>query len=96
MRVMKRIPPIQCLVTFEVLSRVRSIKLAAEELCVTPSAISHRIRLLESILKIQMFNENFTLSEQGERYIKIVCQVLDLLKNIQADVKEFESWELLS
>ena len=41
-----RIPPIQCLLTFEALARLRSVTQAAEELCVTPSAVSHRIKQL--------------------------------------------------
>ena len=36
----KRIPPIQCLLTFEALARLRSVTQTAEELCVTPSAVS--------------------------------------------------------
>ena len=44
-----RIPPIQCLLTFEALARLRSVTLTAEELCVTPSAVSHRVRQLEII-----------------------------------------------
>ena len=39
-----RIPPIQCLLTFEAVARLRSASRAAAELCVTVSAISHRIR----------------------------------------------------
>ena len=35
-----RIPPIQCLLTFEALARLRSVTQAADELCVTPSAVS--------------------------------------------------------
>ena len=31
-----RIPPIQCLLTFEALARLRSVTQSAEELCVTP------------------------------------------------------------
>ena len=42
-----RIPPIQCLLTFEALARLRSRAPAADELCVTPSAVSHRVRQLE-------------------------------------------------
>ena len=45
-----RIPPIQCLLTFEALARLRSVTQAAEELCVTPSAVSHRLRQLETQL----------------------------------------------
>jgi DNA-binding MarR family transcriptional regulator len=46
----RRIPPIQCLLTFEALARLRSVTLTAEELCVTPSAVSHRVKQLEQIL----------------------------------------------
>jgi DNA-binding transcriptional LysR family regulator len=45
-----RIPPIQCLLTFEALARLRSATQTADELCVTPSAVSHRIRQLEQIV----------------------------------------------
>ena len=50
-----RIPPIQCLLTFEAVARLRSASRAAAELCVTVSAISHRIRQLESHLGIRLF-----------------------------------------
>jgi len=45
-----RIPPIQCLLTFEALARLRSVTQASEELFVTPSAVSHRVRQLEQII----------------------------------------------
>ena len=35
-----RIPPIQCLLTFEALARLRSVTQTADELNVTPSAVS--------------------------------------------------------
>jgi predicted transcriptional regulator len=37
-----RIPPIQCLLAFEALARLRNMTHVAEELHVTPSAVSHR------------------------------------------------------
>ena len=46
-RAARRIPPIQCLLTFEALARLRSVTLTADELSVTPSAVSHRVRQLE-------------------------------------------------
>ena len=48
-----RIPPIHCLLSFEALARLRSVTLAADELNVTPSAVSHRMRQLESQLGVQ-------------------------------------------
>ena len=50
-----RIPPIQCLLTFETLARLRSVTQAAEELCVTPSAVSHRVKQLEQIIGTKLF-----------------------------------------
>src|SRR5207245_1789426 len=64
--VSSRIPPIQCLVTFEALARLRSATLAADELCVTPSAVSHRVRQLEEILGAKLFGRSdFSLTTEG-------------------------------
>jgi DNA-binding transcriptional LysR family regulator len=60
-----RIPPIHCLLSFEALARLRSVTLAADELDVTPSAVSHRMRQLESQLGVRLFVRNdFTLSDE--------------------------------
>ena len=45
--VTSRIPPIQCLLTFEALARLRSVTHTAEELFVTPSAVSHGVKQLD-------------------------------------------------
>ena len=47
---LQHIPPIQCLLTFEAVARLRNAGRAADEQCVTPSAVSHRIRQLEAHL----------------------------------------------
>jgi DNA-binding transcriptional LysR family regulator len=65
-----RIPPIQCLLTFEALARLRSVTQAAEELCVTPSAVSHRVRQLEQILGTRLFGRaDFSLTTEGIEYL---------------------------
>jgi LysR family transcriptional regulator, glycine cleavage system transcriptional activator len=51
----KRIPSLSALRAFEAAARRRSFKLAAEELAVTPTAISHSIRALEEDLKTPLF-----------------------------------------
>ena len=43
----KRLPPLNALRTFEAAARNGSFKHAAEELCVSHSAVSHPIKLLE-------------------------------------------------
>ena len=79
----QRIPPIQCLLSFEALSRLRSVTQAAEELCVTPSAISHRIRQLEQIAGARLFGRNdFSLTAEGDLYLERVRQGLSALKHL--------------
>jgi DNA-binding transcriptional LysR family regulator len=65
-----RIPPIQCLVTFEAVARLRSGSKAAEELTVTTSAVSHRIRQLEAHLGFILFQRGeFNLTADGAAYL---------------------------
>ncbi len=64
-----RIPPIQCLQTFEALARLRSVTQAADELFVTPSAVSHRVKQLEQIIGTKLFGRaDFSLATEGIEY----------------------------
>jgi LysR family glycine cleavage system transcriptional activator len=75
-----RIPPIQCLLTFEALARLRSVSLAAEELCVTPSAVSHRVRQLEQAIGTKLFGRaDFSLTTEGSEYLAHVREGLAVL-----------------
>lgn len=56
--------------TFECVARHLSFALAAQELSITPSAVSHRINLLEKelgFLLFQRFHRRITLTPEGER-----------------------------
>jgi len=46
----KRLPPLHCLQALEAVARLGSVVAAADELCVTASAISHRLRQFEEWL----------------------------------------------
>jgi LysR family glycine cleavage system transcriptional activator len=75
-----RLPPIQCLLTFEALARLRSVSQAAEELCVTPSAVSHRVRQLEQILGTKLFGRaDFSLTTDGSEYLAHVREGIAVL-----------------
>jgi len=77
----KRIPPIQCLLTFEALARLRSVTQAAEELFVTPSAVSHRVKQLEQIIGTKLFGRaDFSLTTEGSEYL---AHVRDGLATLQ-------------
>ena len=76
-----RIPPIQCLLTFEALARLRTVTQAAEELCVTPSAVSHRVKQLEQIIGTKLFGRaDFSLTTEGSEYLAHVRDGLAILQ----------------
>ena len=76
-----RIPPIQCLLTFEALARLRSVTQTAEELCVTPSAVSHRVRQLEQLMGTKLFGRaDFSLTSEGSEYLAHVREGLASLE----------------
>ena len=76
-----RIPPIQCLLTYETLARLRSVTQAAEELCVTPSAVSHRVKQLEQIIGTKLFGRaDFSLTTEGSEYLAHVREGLATLQ----------------
>lgn len=79
----QHIPPIQCLLTFEAVARLRNAGRAADELCVTPSAVSHRIRQLESHLGFKLFGRSdFTLTADGAAYLANVRTGLTALQEM--------------
>jgi LysR family glycine cleavage system transcriptional activator len=80
-----RIPPVHALSAFEAAARLGSFALAADELCITPSALSHRIRLLEELVGERLFlreGRSLGLSDFGRRYLDIVRQALRTLTEL--------------
>lgn len=68
--------------TFEVAARHESFALAAEELSLSPSAVSHRINLLEEELGIQLFvrsHRKVELTQEGNRVYWTLKSSLDTL-----------------
>nr|WP_067288965.1 transcriptional regulator GcvA [Marinobacterium profundum] len=67
--------PIKAVQAFEAASRLSSFALAAEELFVTPSAISHQIKLLEEQFGVRLFHRvhrAVVLTDAGRRYAEEV------------------------
>ena len=78
-----RLPSTQGLLAFEAVARLRSVNLAAEELSVTPSAVSHRIRQLETQLGLRFFaGSDFGLSADGTAYLARVREAIALLQQV--------------
>ncbi len=65
--------PLTALRTFESAARQSSFKAAAEELAVTPTAVSHQIRSLEAWLGVPLFQRlprKVRLTDCGERLFR--------------------------
>ncbi len=74
-----RRPPLRALVVFEVAARHMSFRLAAHELSLTPSAVSHQIKALEKHLGRELFvrmNRALGLTPAGRSYYLFVREAL--------------------
>lgn len=72
---MPRLPPLNALRAFEAAARHGSFTLAAEELCVTPGAVSRQIKALEDHFGQALFTRGHrlvTLTEAGSRYAGLI------------------------
>lgn len=77
-----RLPPLSSLRFFEAAGRLRSFKLAAAELNVTPSAVSHGIVGLEEALGVELFvreARGLSLTPAGADYLSYVSEAFSLL-----------------
>lgn len=68
----RKFPPLNALRAFESAARHLSVKLAAQELCVTPGAVSQMLRNLEDHLGVKLFervNRGILLTQAGRDYL---------------------------
>jgi LysR family glycine cleavage system transcriptional activator len=79
-----RLPPLKALLAFEAAARHQSFSQGAEELGVTPSAISHQIQQLEAFLGVQLFGRQAgraTLTSAGHAYANEIRVAVDIIGN---------------
>jgi DNA-binding transcriptional LysR family regulator len=77
-----RLPPLNSLRFFEAAARHGSFKLAAAELNVTPSAVSHGIVALEEALGVALFAREprkLSLTPAGEQYFPYIAEAFSLI-----------------
>lgn len=77
-----RLPPLSALEGFEAAARLKSFSLAAEELNLSQSAVSHQIKLLESFFGLDLFNRvgrSIELTVAGIDFLDTTTQVLNEL-----------------
>jgi LysR family glycine cleavage system transcriptional activator len=79
------LPSLKFLKTFQVAAKLKSFKGAAEELFVTPSAISHQIKALESQLGVALFERgvrSLTLTDAGAHYLEHISDIFSKLESV--------------
>lgn len=80
---MRRLPPLGALRVFEAAARRMSFKAAADELHVTPTAVSHQIKQLEEVLNVRLF-------ERGTRQVRLTAAGHQLFPALRDGMDSFE------
>jgi LysR family glycine cleavage system transcriptional activator len=86
---MRKLPPLAALRVFEAAARHSSFKRAADELAVTPTAVSHQIRLLEATLGLQLFVREVrgvSLTQVGHRLYPVLRDGFDGFEQVIAEL----------
>ena len=79
----RKLPPFAAVRAFEAAARHLSFAKAADELCLSPSAISHQVRSLEEYLDTKLFerrNNRLQLTLTGDGYAGKMTSLLDVLE----------------
>ena len=79
---MRKRVPLNAIRAFEAVARNSSVAKAANELCVTPTAVSHQIRLLEDFLQTELFvrrNSRMYLTPEASANLVSITRALDLI-----------------
>jgi len=86
-----RSPSLKAIKTFQIAARHSSFAVAADELCITPSAVSHQIKTLETQLGLPLFSRNaraLALTDAGARYLE---QIDDLFMRLEAMTEQLRA-----
>ena len=88
---MAAVPPVANLLAFEAVARRRSFAVAAAELHLTASAISHQVARLEADLGVRLFERSahgVRLSMAGEQYLERVGGALSAISAATEDLRQ--------
>jgi LysR family glycine cleavage system transcriptional activator len=86
-----RTPSLKSIKTFQIAARHSSFSVAADELCITPSAVSHQIKTLETQLGLPLFSRSaraLALTDAGARYLE---QIDDLFMRLDAVTEQLRA-----
>jgi LysR family glycine cleavage system transcriptional activator len=85
-----RTPSLKAIKTFQIAARHSSFAVAADELCITPSAVSHQIKTLESALGLPLFARSsraLALTDAGARYLEQIDDLFTRLDSVTEQLR---------
>lgn len=88
---MDTLPPLTALRAFEAVATRLSVKAAAEALSITPSALSHQLRVLEEALGLKLFhrlNRRLLLTDAGQVYFSKIAPAFETLRAATVEIAE--------
>src|SRR6202000_357379 len=86
-----RLPSLKFLKTFQVAAKLKSFKAAADEMFLTPSAVSHQIKSLEEQLGVALFERGvrtLTLTDAGAHYLEHISDVFSKLQTVTEQLQD--------
>jgi LysR family transcriptional regulator, glycine cleavage system transcriptional activator len=96
---MHKLPSLSSLRTFEAAARLGSFSLAADELSVMASAVSHQIKLLEEYTGVRLFhriNRTVVLTDVGRRYANEIAFAFEHMVAATQNVAKSDKSDILS
>ncbi|WP_125721561.1 LysR substrate-binding domain-containing protein [Pseudoalteromonas rubra] len=87
-------PPLKSLYIFSVAARHLNFSRAAEELCITPSAVSHQIRRLEDWLGCKLFEKSgkqLIMTQKAQNYALQIRQSFEHIHNATCEITSYQS-----
>ena len=87
-------PPLRAVRAFEAFARTGSVTVAAAELDVTPSAVSHQLQLLETFLQTRLMvrdGRTLALTAEGRDYYRSISTAFSVLRSTTGFVRERSS-----
>ncbi len=96
---MEKLPPLNPLRAFDSAARLLSVRQAAQELHVTPAAVSKQIRVLETYLGIELFirsSQKIKLTAGGEKYHAHISAALNSIRHATREARELRGKRTLN
>jgi len=84
-------PPLRAVRAFEAIARLGSITAAARELDISPSAVSHQLKILETFLQMPLTERqgrNLILRNEGREYYRSIRSAFNVLRQATEHVRE--------